>query len=66
MGQARIVKERGLIARITADMDAKYAERQWKAEEMPRGWVKEIPSERRAFIEFTPEKVDSWDNRKVR
>jgi hypothetical protein len=32
---------------------------------MPKDWVKERRKEKRALIEFVPEKVDSWDNRKV-
>jgi nitroimidazol reductase NimA-like FMN-containing flavoprotein (pyridoxamine 5'-phosphate oxidase superfamily) len=64
-GESRLISERGLIARITARFEAKYSERQWKADEMPQEWVTERNKEKRAFIEFVPEKVDSWDNRKV-
>jgi nitroimidazol reductase NimA-like FMN-containing flavoprotein (pyridoxamine 5'-phosphate oxidase superfamily) len=64
-GRSRIVSEKKLIARLTELFEAKYAVRQWKASEMPEDWVKERRKENRAFIEFVPEKVDSWDNRKV-
>ena len=29
----------GFIAKLTELFDAKYSERQWKADEMPEGWV---------------------------
>jgi nitroimidazol reductase NimA-like FMN-containing flavoprotein (pyridoxamine 5'-phosphate oxidase superfamily) len=64
-GRSRLVAERKLVARITALFEAKYASRQWKAEEMPEDWVRERLKETRAFIEFLPEEVDSWDNSKV-
>ena len=32
---------------------------------MPEAWVKERKDEKRAYIEFIPEKVDSWDNGKL-
>jgi hypothetical protein len=64
-GKSRIVTEKKLIARVNGLFEGKYSERQWKADEMPADWVKERNKERRAFIEFVPEKVDSWDNRKV-
>jgi nitroimidazol reductase NimA-like FMN-containing flavoprotein (pyridoxamine 5'-phosphate oxidase superfamily) len=64
-GRSRIVTQKKLIARITELFEEKYSERQWKADEMPKDWVRERNKETRAFIEFVPEKVDSWDNRKV-
>ena len=56
---------RSSIAKLTELFEEKYSERQWKADEMPKDWVRERNKEKRAFIEFVPEKVDSWDNRKV-
>lgn len=64
-GRSRLVSEKRLVAKITELFEEKYSERQWKADEMPKAWVAERNEERRAFIEFVPEKVDSWDNRKV-
>lgn len=64
-GKSRLITEKRLIAKVTELFEAKYSDRQWKAEEMPKEWVKERNKEKRAFIEFVPEKVDSWDNRKV-
>jgi len=64
-GVSRIVSDKRLVARITESFEEKYSERQWKAEEMPQDWVEQRMAERRAFIEFVPEKADSWDNRKV-
>lgn len=64
-GRSRVVADRRLIAKLTGLFEDKYSERQWKAEEMPAEWVAERQKEKRAFIEFVPEKVDSWDNRKV-
>jgi nitroimidazol reductase NimA-like FMN-containing flavoprotein (pyridoxamine 5'-phosphate oxidase superfamily) len=64
-GRSKILTDKKLIATITKLFEAKYSGRQWKAEEMPQDWVKERAKEKRAFIEFVPEKVDSWDNRKV-
>jgi len=63
--KSRLVSDKRLIAKLTGLFDAKYSERQWKADEMPKDWVEERLKEKRAFIEFVPEKVDSWDNRKV-
>jgi nitroimidazol reductase NimA-like FMN-containing flavoprotein (pyridoxamine 5'-phosphate oxidase superfamily) len=64
-GRSRIVFERKLVGRVAELFEAKYSERQWKSDEMPEEWVKERTKEKRAYIEFVPEKVDSWDNRKV-
>ncbi|HVC27880.1 MAG TPA: pyridoxamine 5'-phosphate oxidase family protein [Nitrososphaerales archaeon] len=64
-GRSRLVSEKKLIAKLTELFETKYAERQWKADEMPADWVKQRRKERRALIEFVPEKVDSWDNSKV-
>jgi hypothetical protein len=64
-GKSKIVTDKKLIARITELFDVKYSERQWKADEMPMDWVRERNKEKRAFIEFIPEKVDSWDNSKL-
>ena len=64
-GRSKILTDKKLIAAITKLFEAKYSGRQWKAEEMPKKWVNERTGEKRAFIEFVPEKVDSWDNRKV-
>jgi len=64
-GRSRLISEKRLIAKLTELFDAKYSDRQWKADEMPKDWVRERSTEKRAFIEFVPEKVDSWDNRKV-
>lgn len=64
-GRSKIVTEKSLIARVTRLFEVKYSESQWKAKEMPKEWVRERIKEKRAFIEFVPEKVDSWDNRKV-
>jgi len=64
-GRSRLVSEKELVAEITELFEAKYSDHQWKADEMPREWVAERNKEKRAFIEFVPEKVDSWDNRKV-
>ena len=50
---------------IAGLFEKKYSERQWKADEMPEAWVKERTNEKRAYIEFIPEKVDSWDNGKL-
>ena len=64
-GRSRLITDKGLIARVTALFEDKYSDRQWKAKEMPTAWVRERNKEKRAFIEFVPEKVDSWDNGKV-
>jgi nitroimidazol reductase NimA-like FMN-containing flavoprotein (pyridoxamine 5'-phosphate oxidase superfamily) len=64
-GRSRIVAGTKLTAKLTELFEAKYSDRQWKAEEMPEEWVRERTREKRAFIEFVPEKVDSWDNCKV-
>lgn len=65
-GSSRILTEKKLSAEVTALFEKKYADAQWRAKEMPRAWVDERNKETRAIIEFVPEKVDSWDNRKVR
>jgi nitroimidazol reductase NimA-like FMN-containing flavoprotein (pyridoxamine 5'-phosphate oxidase superfamily) len=64
-GSSKVLTDRKLIAKVNDIFEEKYSERQWKADEMPEGWVKERMTEKRAFIEFVPEKVDSWDNSKV-
>jgi nitroimidazol reductase NimA-like FMN-containing flavoprotein (pyridoxamine 5'-phosphate oxidase superfamily) len=64
-GRSRLIRDKRLIAKVTALFGEKYSERQWKAKEMPVAWVEERSKEKRAFIEFVPEKVDSWDNSKV-
>jgi nitroimidazol reductase NimA-like FMN-containing flavoprotein (pyridoxamine 5'-phosphate oxidase superfamily) len=64
-GRSKVLTDRKLISKVNELFEKKYSERQWKAKEMPKAWVKERMAERRAFIEFVPEKVDSWDNSKV-
>ena len=64
-GRSRIVSQRNLVERVEELFEAKYSGRQWKADEMPEEWVKERAKEKRAYIEFVPEKVDSWDNGKL-
>jgi nitroimidazol reductase NimA-like FMN-containing flavoprotein (pyridoxamine 5'-phosphate oxidase superfamily) len=64
-GVSKIISERRLVTKIEALFGEKYSKRQWKAAQMPRAWVAERNRERRAYIEFVPEKVDSWDNGKL-
>jgi nitroimidazol reductase NimA-like FMN-containing flavoprotein (pyridoxamine 5'-phosphate oxidase superfamily) len=65
-GRSRVLAEEKLIDHINQVLDRKYAQQQWKPSEMPRRWVDERRGETRAFIEVTPEIIDSWDNSKVR
>lgn len=64
-GRSRLVREKALIDQISRVMDERYKDLQWKESEMPAYWVSDRMKERRAFIEVTPEKISSWDNRKV-
>jgi nitroimidazol reductase NimA-like FMN-containing flavoprotein (pyridoxamine 5'-phosphate oxidase superfamily) len=64
-GRTRIVFDRRAVSAVTGLFKRKYSDLQWKAEEMPEDWVGARSKEKRAIIEFVPEKVDSWDNRKV-
>lgn len=64
-GRSRVLRDGKLIAKVSRMFETRYADRQWKAEEMPARWVRERSKEKRAYIEFVPEKVDSWDNGKV-
>jgi nitroimidazol reductase NimA-like FMN-containing flavoprotein (pyridoxamine 5'-phosphate oxidase superfamily) len=64
-GRSSIVEEKSLISLLQGKFEKKYARLQWKAKEMPKSWVAERGKEARAFIELVPEKVASWDNRKV-
>ena len=64
-GRSRIVDERPLISLLEKKFERKYAGLQWRAAEMPKAWVSERMKETRAYIELVPERVASWDNRKV-
>ena len=64
-GRSRVVTEPRLVKQINEIIDKKYARQQWKPSQMPSSWVRERRREKRAFIEVIPEKIDSWDNRKV-
>ncbi len=64
-GRSRVISDPELIGHINGIMDKKYERQQWKASEMPSGWVEERRKEKRAFIEVKPERIDSWDNGKV-
>lgn len=64
-GRSRVVTEGKLIERIDGILNEKYAKQQWKPSEMPPGWVAARRREGRAYIEVTPERIDSWDNSKV-
>lgn len=64
-GSSRVVTEKALIRKVSDAMDARYMSLQWRESEMPRKWVAERKLEHRAYIEITPEKISSWDNRKV-
>jgi nitroimidazol reductase NimA-like FMN-containing flavoprotein (pyridoxamine 5'-phosphate oxidase superfamily) len=65
-GRSRLVMTDDVsLEGISAKLDKKYEKQQWKSGEMPRGWVAQREREKRAFIEVIPERIDSWDNRKV-
>jgi len=64
-GRSRVLTDQGLIRHVNEILDKKYEKQQWKPADMPRGWVAERRREARAFIEVTPQRVDSWDNSKV-
>ena len=46
-GRSRLVSDKRQIPSIIKLFDAKYSERQWKAEEMPSDWVRERNKERK-------------------
>ena len=64
-GRSRIVFEEELVERIEKALSVKYRTRQWRASQMPKWWVQERKAEKRAYIEIVPEKISSWDNRKL-
>jgi nitroimidazol reductase NimA-like FMN-containing flavoprotein (pyridoxamine 5'-phosphate oxidase superfamily) len=64
-GRSRLITDAKLVRHIDGILDKKYRAQQWKASEMPPHWVEARRREKRAFIEVTPEKIDSWDNGKV-
>lgn len=64
-GRSKVIKDRTMVKRISDAMDSRYRLEQWKESEMPRAWVEERRREARAFIEILPERISSWDNRKV-
>jgi nitroimidazol reductase NimA-like FMN-containing flavoprotein (pyridoxamine 5'-phosphate oxidase superfamily) len=64
-GRSRVLSDARLIEHINGILDKKYAPQQWMPDEMPTAWVSERRSEKRAFIEVVPERIDSWDNSKV-
>jgi nitroimidazol reductase NimA-like FMN-containing flavoprotein (pyridoxamine 5'-phosphate oxidase superfamily) len=64
-GRSRVVTEEALIATVKKIMDDKYREHQWARSEMPEEWVRERESERRVYVEVTPEKMSSWDNSRI-
>lgn len=64
-GRSRVLGDEKLIHHINEILDKKYEKQQWKPGEMPEAWVAERRTEKRAFIEVVPERVDSWDNSKV-
>ncbi|MDA4117967.1 MAG: pyridoxamine 5'-phosphate oxidase family protein, partial [Thaumarchaeota archaeon] len=49
-GSSRILNEKRLMTKITAQFEKKYSRHQWKPDEMPKDWVKERVKEQRAFI----------------
>jgi predicted FMN-binding regulatory protein PaiB len=64
-GKSRIITDDRLIRHINEMLDRKYERQQWRPSDMPRAWVAERRNEKRAFIEVTPERIDSWDNSKL-
>lgn len=64
-GRSRVISDPDLKDHINAVLDKKYLNQQWKPSEMPGRWVEERRREKRAFIEVIPERIASWDNRKV-
>ena len=64
-GRSRVITDPEVKSRINAILDEKYLNQQWKPSEMPGRWVEERRRENRAFIEVVPERIASWDNRKV-
>jgi nitroimidazol reductase NimA-like FMN-containing flavoprotein (pyridoxamine 5'-phosphate oxidase superfamily) len=64
-GRSRVVTDKKLIERVNDSMNLKYERLQWKTSEMPSAWVKERRKERRSFVEIVPDRISSWDNRKL-
>ena len=64
-GRSRVITDEARILLVSKKLDKKYEKQQWKPEEMPGKWVAERRTEKRSFIEITPERIDSWDNGKV-
>jgi nitroimidazol reductase NimA-like FMN-containing flavoprotein (pyridoxamine 5'-phosphate oxidase superfamily) len=64
-GRSKVITDDRVKSRINAILDKKYLKQQWKPSQMPGRWVAERRREKRAFIEVTPVKIDSWDNSKV-
>ena len=64
-GRSKVITDAKLIDHINRRLDVKYQEQQWKPSEMPVDWVEQRMQEKRAFIELTPERIDSWDNGRV-
>jgi len=64
-GRSRVMTDEAKIDQVNKLLDKKYEKQQWKPGEMPDRWVADRRTEKRAFIEVTPERVDSWDNGKV-
>jgi len=64
-GKSRVITDKKLIQRVNDAMELRYGKLQWKASEMPSAWVEERRKERRSFVEIVPERISSWDNRKL-
>jgi nitroimidazol reductase NimA-like FMN-containing flavoprotein (pyridoxamine 5'-phosphate oxidase superfamily) len=65
-GRSRLISSEGdLTQRLDRMRNKRYAGMHWSPDEMPREWVEERRREKGVYIEIVPEKISSWDNRKV-
>lgn len=65
-GRSRVVDDPAVIERVKALLKAKNAGRAYEQSEVPGDWARERRSESTTIVEIQPERVSSWDNRKLR
>ena len=64
-GRASVVGDAGMIERYSALQRTKYAGLTSRDLAMPDAWLRERSAEESSIVEVDPERISSWDNRKI-
>jgi nitroimidazol reductase NimA-like FMN-containing flavoprotein (pyridoxamine 5'-phosphate oxidase superfamily) len=64
-GRSRVVEEPELVATVNRLLADRYAGFSWNPAEVPAAWAETQRTELKTVVEIIPERISSWDNRKL-